>query len=123
MKPTLSDILLGKLKKYTADLFPGYFALTMATGIVSIACYLAGIPIVGEGLFYLNIIFYGILWVLLLCRLLFYFQNFRKDFSDHARGSGFLTVVAGTNVLGTQFVVIGHNYEIAVLLYYVGIVL
>jgi len=115
--------LLDNLKKNIADLFPSYFALTMATGIVSIACHLSGIPFVGELLLYLNIIFYSILWMLLVCRVIFYFQNFAKDISDHARGSGFLTVVAGTNVLGTQFVVIGQNYQVAVPLYYLGLIL
>jgi len=121
--PSTHVALIGILQKEVANLFPSYFALTMATGIVSIACYLLEIPFVGEALFYLNIVFYCILWILLLCRLLFYFRNFVKDISDHGRSPGFLTVVAGTNVLGSQFIIIQQNYHVASLLYYVGLIL
>jgi hypothetical protein len=31
---------LNVLSRAVADLFPGYFALVMATGIISIACFL-----------------------------------------------------------------------------------
>jgi tellurite resistance protein TehA-like permease len=123
MESHSSSPFLASLKRNAANLFPSYFALVMATGIVSVACHLMDVPFVDEALLYFNIVFYGVLWVLLIWRILFYFQNFRKDFSDHARGSGFLTVVAGTNVLGTQFVMIEKNYQAAVLLYYVGLIL
>ncbi|MBV6406250.1 MAG: tellurite resistance/C4-dicarboxylate transporter family protein [Flavobacteriales bacterium] len=119
---TFTD-LFADLKKEIAGLFPSYFALTMATGIVSIAAHLLGIPHVGEALLHLNIVAYTVLWVLLLCRVVFFFPAFLHDFSDHARSPGFLTVVAGTNVLGSQFVIIREEYRIASLLYYVGLVL
>ncbi len=110
-------------KKEIANLFPSYFALTMATGIVSIAAFLMKIPFVAEVLFIFNIVAYCILWILLLCRLIFYFRNFLKDISDHSRSPGFLTIVAGTNVLGSQFIILDQNYKIAALLYYLGLVL
>ena len=37
---------------------PAYFAMVMATGIVSIACHLLGMPVVALALFWLNIVFY-----------------------------------------------------------------
>ncbi len=123
MKQSSPNIFISNFKKEIANLFPSYFALTMATGIVSIASFLLGIPFVGEALLYLNTFFYCVLWLLLLCRLVSYFQNFVKDFSDHSRSPGFLTIVAGTNVLGSQFVIILQNYHIATLLYYVGLIL
>ena len=123
MKQSSPNIFISNFKKEIANLFPSYFALTMATGIVSIASFLLGIPFVGEALLYLNTFFYCVLWLLLLCRLVSYFQNFVKDFSDHSRSPGFLTIVAGTNVLGSQFVIIQQNYHIATLLYYVGLIL
>lgn len=123
MKPLSQNIFIGNLKKEIANLFPSYFALTMATGIVSMAVYLLGVPFAGEVFFYLNTVFYCVLWILLLCRLVFYFSNFIKDISDHSRSAGFLTIVAGTNVLGSQFIIIHHNYYIAAFLYYVGLIL
>lgn len=115
--------LIINIKHEVANLFLSYFALVMATGIVSIAAHLVGIPFVGKALFYFNIVAYSILWILLLCRLIFYFPNFKKDFSDHSRSSGFLTIVAGTNVLGSQFVIIQQNFEVATILYYIGAIL
>lgn len=123
MKQSVPNIFFGILKKEIANLFPSYFALTMATGIVSIAAYLLKIPFVGESLFYFNIVAYCLLWLLLLLRLFFYFKNFLNDLSDHARSPGFLTIVAGTNVLGSQFIIIQQNHSIAALLFYVGLIL
>lgn len=114
---------ISNLRESIINLFPGYFALVMATGIVSIASYLLNIPFAGEVLLYFNIIAYCILWLMFLSRLLFYFSDFLRDFSDHSRSPGFLTIVAGTNVLGSQFVIIEQNYMAAALLYYIGLFL
>src|SRR5688500_3325359 len=51
-----------------AGLHPAYFALVMATGIVSIAAHLLEIPIVPKALFALNVVFYPALWGLTLAR-------------------------------------------------------
>jgi tellurite resistance protein TehA-like permease len=47
-----------------AGLHPAYFALVMATGIVSIASHLTGIPVVPKVLFALNLALYPLLWLL-----------------------------------------------------------
>lgn len=119
----MSAIFIDNLKSVIADLFPGYFALTMATGIVSIALFLLEIPHIAEALLYFNIAAYCILWILLIFRLLFYFQNFLKDISNHSKSPGFLTIIAGTNVLGSQFALIQENYIIASFLFYLGLIL
>ena len=41
-RSTTDDAPPGRLAAAVADLFPGYFALVMATGIVSIAAHLLG---------------------------------------------------------------------------------
>ena len=82
-----------------ADLFPGYFALVMATGIISIACFLLGMKAVALVLLVIDIIAYIILSLWLLIRLVFFFPRIRADINDHVRGPGFFTVVAGTCVL------------------------
>lgn len=115
--------IAGTITNEIKNLFPGYFALIMATGIVSIAAYLLKIPYVGEALFYINIIAYCTLWLLLIIRLTCYFQLFLKDISNHSRSPGFLTIVAGTNILGSQFIIIQQNYQAAALLYYLGFIL
>lgn len=47
-----------------AQLHPAYFALVMATGIVSIASHLVGAPFVPKALFALNLVFYPVLWII-----------------------------------------------------------
>ncbi|HQV63199.1 MAG TPA: hypothetical protein PKV19_04295, partial [Anaerolineales bacterium] len=54
------------------NLFPAYFALVMATGIVSIACHLVALDFLAFPLFYLNQFFYIILWILTLARIVRY---------------------------------------------------
>jgi tellurite resistance protein TehA-like permease len=85
-----------------ADLFPGYFALVMATGIVSIACHLLGLPVAALVLLVVNLVAYAALIALTVARAVLWPRRLLADLADHARGSGFFTLVAGTCVLGTQ---------------------
>ncbi|HKY43731.1 MAG TPA: hypothetical protein VJM50_11590 [Pyrinomonadaceae bacterium] len=59
----------NRILKAAADLFPGYFALVMATGIISIACYLLEMKTLAVVLLVVNIVAYKLLWLLLLLRL------------------------------------------------------
>jgi tellurite resistance protein TehA-like permease len=104
-------------------LFPGYFALVMATGIVSIATHLLKMEIVAWSLFQINKVAYGVLWLLTLARLLRYFSRLVADLTDHARGPGFFTLVAGTCVLGSQFVILAGDFATATVLWWLGVFL
>jgi len=92
----------GRLAQAVAELFPGYFALVMATGIVSIAGHLLGWPRLARALFYVNLPAYAALAALTVARLVLFPRRLAADFADHARGSGYFTTVAGTCVLGSQ---------------------
>ena len=105
------------------DLFPAYFALVMATGIISIACYLVTMDFLAFPLFYLNQFFYIVLWIFTLVRLVRYPSRIFRDLSNHRLGSGFLTIVAATNVLGSQFVILQSNQTIALVLWILGLAL
>jgi tellurite resistance protein TehA-like permease len=105
------------------DLFPGYFALVMATGIVSIAAHLLGLETIAWVLLGINVVAYAVLWLLTLARLGFYFHHLAADLGDHARGPGFSTLVAGTGVLGSQLAVVGGYLGAAKVLLYLGIIL
>jgi tellurite resistance protein TehA-like permease len=105
------------------DLFPAYFALVMATGIVSLACHLLGMDAIALPLFYLNQFFYVVLWLLTLARIFRYPSRLLADLSNHRLGTGFLTLVAGTNVLGSQFVNLAGNQALAFALWILGLVL
>ncbi len=85
---------------------PASFGIVMATGIVSLACSKLDLPIVARWLFFLNVVLYGLMWLLLALRLLRHPGRVLADLRDHARGPGFFTVVAATSVLGAQFVVL-----------------
>jgi tellurite resistance protein TehA-like permease len=93
------------IERGVRDLSPGYFALVMATGIVSIAAHLHGMATVAWWLFQINKAAYLILCLMILARLRYWYR-IKADASDHSRGAGFLTLVAGTCVLGSQFVLV-----------------
>src|SRR5574338_1550677 len=105
------------------DLFPAYFALVMATGIGSIACHLLQMDFLAFPLFYLNQFFYVLLWLLTLARLFRYPARLINDLANHRVGTGYLTLVAGTNVLGSQFVILTSNQTVALVLWILGLVL
>ena len=113
----------GRITEAIAGLFPGYFALVMATGIVSIAAFLLEIPFIPWPLLYINIAAYAVLVMMLAVRLVLFFPRVRADITNHARGPGFFTVVAGTCVLGSQLIIVGSYYDAAAILWYLGLFL
>lgn len=116
-------MLLNTIDEAVSNLFPGYFALVMATGIVSIASELVGFAGIALALLYVNAAAYVILWVLTLLRLTRHLPRMLADLTNHARGAGFFTIVAGTCVLGAQFIVIAGRPDVARLLLWIGLVL
>jgi len=113
----------GRLAAAVAGLAPGYFALVMATGIVSLAAHFLQMELVAVALFWLNAAQYCVLAILTLLRLAHHWPRVAADLSDHARGPGFFTLPAGTCVLGVQFAVLGGQHVLATGLWFVGIAL
>jgi len=113
----------SKIGEAIANLFPGYFALVMATGIVSISAHLLGFEAVAWPLVFINIAAYLVLILLLLIRIIRFFPHVLADISDHVRGPGFFTVVAGTCVLGSQLIIVAGEIQAAKVLWFVGLVL
>jgi tellurite resistance protein TehA-like permease len=89
-----------------AELFPGYFALVMATGIIAVDALQQRIVWLARTLLWVNVVFCLALWGLYLARLVGYRQRVLADLTSHQRGPAFLTMVAGTEVLGSGFVLI-----------------
>jgi tellurite resistance protein TehA-like permease len=106
-----------------AELHPAYFALVMATGIVSIAAKLENMQEIAWSLFVANAGFYAVLWLLTLIRIFRNVSGVVADLTSHERGHGFFTMVAGTCVLGRQFHIIANHPAIAVALWLVGLFL
>lgn len=98
----------------------GYFALIMATGIVSIACHLAGIHFAARVLFILNNIQYAICLTLAVGKLILTPGSVWRDLTHHEKGPGYLTLVAATNVLGVQYVQMTALPAIPMALFWLG---
>jgi tellurite resistance protein TehA-like permease len=97
--------------------------MVMATGIVSVALELEGFGTASRALFLLNVVFYAALSILYLARLYVAPDRFLADLKDHNRAVGFFTAVAGTCVLGNQFVLIAGDARVATALWVLGAVL
>jgi len=106
-----------------ANLSPASFGMVMATGIVSIAAHALGLPWVAHALFWLNAVAYVMLWVMTIVRAVRHTSALLADMTDHLRGPGFLTTVAATGVLGSQCVLLGYPSGLAVLLWFMAVVL
>src|SRR5512143_3258407 len=104
-----------------ATLFPGYFALVMATGIVSIAAHFLGMEPIAQGLLWFNVAAYVVLWALTIARFVKYRASFVADLVSHGRSVLFLTIVAGTCVLGNQFAILTPYLPVAALLWMFGL--
>lgn len=100
---------------------PNIFAVVMATGIVSIAIHGAGWERGGLALFWLNVGLYIVLTILFLARLLRFRANLDADFRSHAKAPGFFTLVAGSCVLGNQFVLLAGASAAGATLWVVGV--
>lgn len=110
-------------RSIVADLPPAYFALVMATGIVSIAAELLGFSLIAAGMLWLNIVFYGVLWTLTVARICLFGQRILMDLADLRRGTGFLTAVAGTCIVGSQLATIKDAHQSALILLLFGFAL
>lgn len=115
--------MLRVMAEKIKHLFPGYFSMVMATGALSIAMHLLGIPFVPRLLLHLNTCIYVTLWVLTLIRLIKYFPRVSKDLTSHSQGPGFFTWTAATCVYGSQWVIVAHNGKISTGLWIFGILL
>jgi tellurite resistance protein TehA-like permease len=74
----------------------------MATGIVSVAMEDQGFVTVARALFALNLATYAVLVVAGVARIATSARVVAAELGDHVRGPAFLTIVAGTCVLGVQ---------------------
>lgn len=104
-------------------LHPAYFALVMATGIVSIGAQLLQLPFIPRILLAINVAAYAVLWVLTIVRISRFPRDVFADLIDHQRGVGFFTAVAATSVLGSQLVIVGKQTGFAFALWIATLIL
>ena len=95
---------------------PGYFALVMASGMVSIAMYHQNSRGISVPLLWITVASYLVLVAVSTMRVIAYRREFLADLYDSGRAFGLFTFVAATNVLGTRLVIDGHTSVAAGLL-------
>lgn len=122
-KITAGEIISNELKTGIKNLSPAYFALVMATGIISIAAHLMEMTFIADALFALNNLFFAVLWILNILRLVWFPKEVISNMTSHMKGPGFFTSVAATCVLGSQYILMYDNFQIAVILLSFGILL
>ena len=107
---------MGRVRGGVESLTPGYFALVMASGILSVGMAQKG----HDTLSLLTLLVCACAFVTLLALTVWRFVAYRdatnEDFLDPRRAFGFFTFVAGTNVLGVRLGMAGHTGTTATLL-------
>lgn len=95
----------GSIFKILEDWNPLYFALVMATGIVSIGTSLVGFARVGRVLFVVTAVAYIVVGALTVARIGHALESTLDDLVSPDRAVGSFTAVAATCLLRSQFVV------------------
>ena len=98
----------GRIRRAVRGLPPGYFALVMGSGIISVGLELEGFSLLSDVLAWLCGIAYVLLIALNLWRMIAYRHEYVDEFTDARRAFGFFTFVAGTNVLGVRIAMDGQ---------------
>src|SRR5680860_594022 len=112
----MTDTLMQRVRCAVEGLTPGYFALVMASGIISAGMKLEGFEILATLLLAVCAASFVVLLGLTLWRFVAYRGALKDDFLDPRRAFGFFTFVAGTNVLGVRLGLEGHYTATATLL-------
>lgn len=92
---------------WLATLDPGYFALVMATGIVSIACRLLAHPVLADTLLVATVTGFVVLVGAYVTRAIRFSDRFAASLRAPSSAVTYFTVVAGTNVLATALLARG----------------
>jgi len=106
MGETVNKSLISGIDQGIAGLYPGYFSLVMATGIISIAAHFFFLNLIAEIFLVINLVAYNVLWLLFFIRIFRHHLRLVDDFKNPAKSAGFFTTVAGTCVLGSQIIIL-----------------
>jgi tellurite resistance protein TehA-like permease len=112
----VSSALAVRTHQAVESLTPGYFALVMASGIISVGLELEGFAVLSWLLLAACVAAFVVLLSLTVWRFVAYRAAVTEDFMDPRRAFGFFTFVAGTNVLGVRLGMEGLHGITALLL-------
>jgi len=88
----------GMIRRALATLDPGYFALVMASGIVSVGTELTGYPLLSEIVLWFTMVAFVALVLAYAARIAWFGVYVRQSLRDPTTAMAYFTVVAGTNV-------------------------
>src|SRR5690606_13337265 len=95
--------------------------MVMATGILSLAAFQLGVPVLPRLLFALNWVLFAVIGALALAHLWWQPRRVLDDLSDHLAAPGFFTFVAACSILACQSLLLGGSPRIAAALGIVGL--
>ncbi len=90
------------VRSFVATFPPGYFALVMASGIVSVGLSQEGFTVASAVLLGLAVLAHLVFTIVTVWRFVAYRSKMAADVRDPRRAFGFFTFVAGTNVIGVR---------------------
>ena len=98
----------GMIRRALATLDPGYFALVMASGIVSVGTDLTGYPLLSEIVLWFTMVAFVALVLAYVARIVWFGVYVRQSLRDPTTAMAYFTVVAGTNVLAARLAMAHH---------------
>jgi tellurite resistance protein TehA-like permease len=98
----------GLVRRAVATLDPGYFALVMATGIISIGAGLVGYSTLSQIILVLTSVAFVVLVVAYTARLVWFRRRVGRDLRTPTMSVAYFTSAAGCDVLATRLVTAGH---------------
>lgn len=99
--------LTGRIDQQIRRLYPGYFALVMATGIISNAALYLGHRGLSDFLLAVNLAAFPLLLLASAIRVMRYRREFWMDLTNPRLVFSFFTIVAASDVFGLQLVLRG----------------
>jgi len=114
--------LKAKAKAALRGMYPGSFAMVMATGIVSVAANRLGFHGFALALLWGNVGLFISLWALLVNRIVLFPVEVRSDIADHWKGAGFFTVPAACAVFGVQWLELVGGDSIGIALWWLALI-
>ena len=96
-----------------AELSPSSFAIVMATGILGGAAQQEGHEAMSRVLLAITMAAWALLVVMSAARFVLHRDRMLMDLRSHDRAPGFLTSVAGTAVMGSQWLLLGLRADVA----------
>lgn len=110
------------IRRAIATLDPGYFAMVMGSGIVSVAASLVGLTLISTIVLIVTITAFVTLALAYISRIIWFRQYFIQSLREPNTAMGYFTLVAGSNVLGVRMLMAGQRSITLILAIFAGII-